>query len=159
MTISASEVAFGGAVEAAELYRASAKGAGININVVQEPSAEYWSTVWQNKPWCACHWSGRVTEDWMFSTAYQADALWNDTSWDHMGLPELLLSARAELDNNKRRQHYRDMQEILRSDGPVIVPMFANYVQALSNKIGHGDTVGNLWQMDNARMAERWWMA
>lgn len=95
----------------------------------------------------------------MFSIAYEAGAPWNDSQWDHPRFQELLYSARAELDSNKRREQYREMQEILRTDGSVIIPMFANYVQALSNKIATPETVGNLWQMDNARMAERWWMA
>ena len=157
--LSASNAAFEGAVDAAQLYQASAKGAGININVVQEPADGYWSNVWLKKPWCACYWSGRATEDWMFSTAYEAGAPWNDSQWDHARFQELLISARAELDSVKRREQYREMQEILRTDGAVIVPMFANYVQALSNKVATPETVGNLWQMDNARMAERWWMS
>lgn len=95
----------------------------------------------------------------MFSTAYEAGVPWNDMQWDHPRFGELLLSARAELDSNKRREQYREMQEILRTDGSVIIPMFANYVQAVSNKVASPDVVGNLWQMDNARMAERWWMA
>ncbi|MEQ9692833.1 ABC transporter substrate-binding protein [Shimia sp. SDUM112013] len=157
--LSASNAAFEGAVDAAQLYQASAKGAGININVVQEPADGYWSNVWLKKPWCACYWSGRATEDWMFSTAYEAGVPWNDSQWDHPRFQELLLSARAELDSNKRRDQYREMQEILRTDGAVIVPMFANYVQAISTKLGVPETVGNLWQMDNARMAERWWFS
>ncbi|WP_204112552.1 ABC transporter substrate-binding protein [Shimia biformata] len=157
--LSASSAAFEGAVDAAQLYQASAKGAGININVVQEPADGYWSNVWLKKPWCACYWSGRATEDWMFSTAYEAGAPWNDSQWDHPRFQELLLSARAELDSGKRREQYREMQEILRTDGAVIVPMFANYVQAISTKLETPETVGNLWQMDNGRMAERWWFS
>jgi peptide/nickel transport system substrate-binding protein len=157
--LSASNAAFEGAVDAAQLYQASAKGAGININVVQEPADGYWSNVWLKKPFCACYWSGRATEDWMFSTAYEAGVPWNDSQWDHPRFQELLYSARAELDSNKRREQYTEMQEILRTDGAVLVPMFANYVQAISNKVANPETVGNLWQMDNARMSERWWMA
>lgn len=156
--LSASNAAFEGAVDAAQLYQASAKSAGININVVQEPADGYWSNVWLKKGWCASYWSGRATEDWMFSTAYEAGVPWNDSQWDHPRFQELLYSARAELDSNKRGEQYREMQEILRTDGAVIIPMFANYVQAVNNKIGTPDTIGNLWQMDNARMAERWWM-
>ena len=155
--LSASNAAFEGAVDAAQLYQASAKSAGININVVQEPADGYWSNVWLKKPWCACYWSGRATEDWMFSTAYETGVPWNDTQWDHPHFNDLLLTARAELDSDKRRGMYHEMQEILRMDGGVIVPMFANYVQAISTKLGTPDTIGNLWQMDNARMAERWW--
>lgn len=156
--LNVSDAAFNGAVDAAQLYQASAKGAGININVVQEPADGYWSNVWLKKPFCASYFSGRATEDWMFATAYEAGVPWNDSQWDQPRFQELLLTARAELDSNKRREMYFEMQQILRDDGGVIIPMFANYVQALSTKVATPDTVGNLWQMDNGRMAERWWM-
>lgn len=159
LDLSASSAAFEGAVDAAQLYQASASAAGININVIQEPADGYWSNVWLKKPWCASYWSGRATEDWMFSTAYEAGAPWNDSQWDEPRFQELLLSARAELDSDKRREMYYEMQQILRDDGGVIVPMFANYVQALNNRIATPETVGNLWQMDNGRMAERWSVA
>lgn len=156
--LNVSDAAFNGAVDAAQLYQASAKGAGININVVQEPADGYWSNVWLKKPFCASYFSGRATEDWMFATAYEAGVPWNDSQWDQPRFQKLLLTARAELDSNKRREMYFEMQQILRDDGGVIIPMFANYVQALSTKVATPDTVGNLWQMDNGRMAERWWM-
>lgn len=158
--LSSSDAAFAGAVDAAQLFQASAEAAGININVVQEPADGYWSNVWLKKPFCACYWSGRGTEDWMFSTAYEAGVPWNDSQWDEKDsarFQELLFSARAELDGNKRRDQYREMQQILRDDGGVLIPMFANFVQAMSDKIGTPDTIGNVWMMDSARMAERWW--
>jgi peptide/nickel transport system substrate-binding protein len=162
VSLSASSAAFEGAVDAAQLYQASAAAAGININVIQEPADGYWSNVWLKKSFCACYWSGRATEDWMFSTAYEAGVPWNDSQWDEKDsarFQELLLSARAELDSDKRREQYYEMQVILRDEGGVLVPMFANYVQAVNNRIASPDTVGNLWQMDNARMAERWSVA
>ncbi|UWQ99577.1 twin-arginine translocation signal domain-containing protein [Rhodobacteraceae bacterium S2214] len=160
--ISASSAAFEGAVDAAQLYQSSASSAGINLNVVQEPSDGYWSNVWLKKNFAAVYWSGRATEDWMFSTAYEAGVPWNDSQWgaeDSPRFQELLLAARAELDTDTRRSQYHEMQQILRDDGGVLVPMFANYVQAVNNRISSPDTVGNLWQMDNARMAERWSVA
>ena len=150
------------ASNAAQLYQASAAQAGININVVQEPADGYWSNVWLKKSFCACYWSGRATEDWMFATAYEAGVPWNDSQWDNddsARFQELLLTARAELDSDKRQAQYFEMQEILRDEGGVLVPMFANYVQAVNNRISSPETVGNLWQMDNARMAERWSVA
>ncbi len=159
INLSASSAAFDGAVDAAQLYQASAKPGGININVVQEPADGYWSNVWLKKPFCASYWSGRATEDWMFSTEYEAGAPWNDSQWDDPRFQKLLLEARGELDSNKRRVMYYEMQQILRDRGGVIIPMFANYVQAANTKLAHGEDIGNLWQMDNARIAERWWMA
>jgi peptide/nickel transport system substrate-binding protein len=160
--LSASSAAFEGAVDAAQLFQASASAGGININVIQEPADGYSSNVWLKKPFCASYWSGRATEDWMFSTAYEEGVPWNDSQWgseDSARFQELLIMARAELDSDKRREQYYEMQQILRDDGGVLVPMFANYVQALNNRIATPETVGNLWQMDNARMAERWWAA
>ncbi|MEQ5869223.1 ABC transporter substrate-binding protein [Sagittula sp. NFXS13] len=162
ITLSASNAAFEGALEAAGLYQASAATGGIHIDVVSERADGYWSDVWMQKPFCASGWSGRATEDWMFATAYDSAAPWNDSQWsgqDSARFQSLLKAARVELDSMKRREMYREMQVILRDDGGVIVPMFANELHAVSRKIASPHMLGNLWQMDNARMAERWWMA
>jgi len=162
LDLSASNAAFEGAVDAAQLMQASMSGSGINLNVIQEPSDGYWSNVWLKKSFCACYWSGRATEDWMFATAYEEGVPWNDSQWDSKDsarFQSLLLSARAELDSETRKGQYFEMQEILRDEGGTLIPMFANYVQAVNNRISSPDQVGNLWQMDNARMAERWSVA
>ncbi len=67
-------MAFGGSVDAALLYQEAAARAGIEIEVVREPNNGYWDNVWLKKPWCMSYWTGRPTEDWMFSQAYSADA-------------------------------------------------------------------------------------
>ncbi len=157
--LSAANAAFAGAVDAAQLYQASAKSAGININVVQEPDDGYWSNVWLKKPWCACYWSGRATEDWMFSTAYETGVPWNDTAWENARFQELLLSARAELDSAKRKEQYTEMQMLMSQEGGTVVPMYANYVDAHSTKLANSGTLGNVFQMDSSRMMERWWFA
>jgi peptide/nickel transport system substrate-binding protein len=154
--LSAAEAAFVGAVDAAVIYKESAAKAGININVVREPNDGYWSNVWLKKPWCAVFWGGRPTEDMMFSTAYAADAAWNDTYWKNPRFNELLVAARAELDEKKRRQMYVEMQALVRDDGGVVVPMFAADLSAATDKIGHGKLAVN-WELDGFRCAERWW--
>ena len=156
--LSASDAAFNNAVSAAQLYQASGKAAGININVIQEPSDGYWSNVWLKKPWCACFWSGRATEDWMFSSAYATGVPWNDTHWYNERFQELLVVGKTELDDDKRRAIYTEMQALISSEGGTVCPMYANYVDAASTKLAHGD-VGNVWAMDSARVTERWWMA
>ncbi|WP_417605704.1 ABC transporter substrate-binding protein [Primorskyibacter flagellatus] len=157
--LSASSAAFAGAVDAAQLYQASAKAAGVNINVVQEPADGYWSNVWLKKPWCASYWSGRATEDWMFSSAYASGAPWNDTGWENARFQELLLSARAELDSSKRRDMYTEMQMLCSTNGGSVIPMYANYVDAHSTKLANSGTIGNSFQMDGSRFIERWWFA
>lgn len=157
--LSAANAAFAGAIDAAQLYQASAKAAGIDINVVQEPDDGYWSNVWLKKPWCACYWSGRATEDWMFSTAYESGVPWNDTGWENARFQELLLTARAELDSAKRREMYTEMQMLMSKEGGTVVPMYANYVDAHSTKLANTGTIGNVFQMDSSRIMERWWFA
>ena len=155
----ASDAAFGGAVDAAVLYKETAAAAGINIDVVREPGDGYWSNVWLKKPWCACYWGGRPTEDWMFSTAYQSGVPWNDTQFNNARFDELLLAARAELDEAKRREMYYEMQAIVADDGGVVVPFFYNYVNAHSDKVMVPDVVAGNWELDGARCLERWWFA
>ena len=154
----AADAAFGGAVDAAVLFKEHAAKAGINIEVVKEPNDGYWSNVWLKKAWVTCYWSGRATEDWMFSTAYAADAKWNDTFWKHDRFNQLVTAARAELDDAKRREMYGECQKIIRDEGGVIVPMFADYVEASSDKLRHGKVAGN-WELDGQRLPERWWFA
>ncbi len=156
--LSAADAAFPGAVDAAVLYKEHAAKAGIEINVVREPNDGYWSNVWLKKPWCAVYWGGRPTEDWMFSTAYAAGAPWNDTFWEHERFNQVMLQARAELDEAKRREMYVEMQKIVRDEGGVVVPMFNNYVMGLSKKLAH-EEMGANWSFDGFRAVERWWFA
>ncbi|WP_318011497.1 MULTISPECIES: ABC transporter substrate-binding protein [unclassified Mesorhizobium] len=48
--VSAADAAFPGSVDAATLYSASSKKAGINLQVVREANDGYWSSVWLKKP-------------------------------------------------------------------------------------------------------------
>jgi peptide/nickel transport system substrate-binding protein len=156
--LSSSEAAFVGATDAAVLFKEQAQQAGISVNVKREPSDGYWSDVWLKEPFCMSYWGGRPTEDWMFQVAYAAGASWNATNWEHERFNKLLQQARAELDTDKRASMYKDMQQILRNDGGVIIPMFANYIMGLSEDVQHGEMAAN-WDLDGLKCLERWWMA
>ena len=155
----AADAAFGGALDAATLYKEHAAPAGITIDLVREPNDGYWSNVWMNKPWCACYWGGRPTEDWMFSTAYESNKPWNDTFWSNARFDELLVQARSELDDDKRRAMYYEMQEIVHNDGGVVVPFFASYVFATRSNVAHEDPMAKNWDLDGERSTERWWFS
>jgi peptide/nickel transport system substrate-binding protein len=144
------------ATAAAMLYVEHAAKAGIKIEVILEPDDGYWDKVWMKKPWVMCYWSGRATADWMLSTAYAADSPWNDTFWKHERFNGLLKEARAELDDAKRHQKLFECQRILNLEGGVIIPMFANIVEAASKRLNINNPAGD-WEMDGNRAAERWW--
>ena len=158
--LSASDAAFNGAVDAALLIKESAAKSGLDIEVVREPKDGYWSNVWNKKPWSACYWGGRPTEDWMFTPAYIADGEWNDTAWRTGASVErfnkLVLLGRAEVDLAKRREIYYECQTLVNTDGGALMPMFANNVHALSKKLAHGPVAAN-WELDCHKSAERWW--
>ena len=155
--LSTSDAAFQGAVDTAVLYKEHAKAAGIDITLIREPKDGYYSNVWMKKPWSMCYWSGRPTEDWALAMAYAADATWNDTFWKHDRFNKLLVEARTELNRQKRREMYGEMQKILKNEGGVVIPMFANHVWAVSEKIGHTEKVAANQNLDGARCLERWW--
>lgn len=157
VSLSAADAAFAGAVDASVLFQNSAKSASIQIDPVREPNDGYWSDVWMKKPFTAVYWSGRPAEDQMLSLTYQCGAAWNDGFWCNDRFDELLIKARSELDDAKRREMYYEMQLILNQSGSTIIPMFANYVFANSGKVGHSDVLGTNWDLDGQRWLERWW--
>jgi peptide/nickel transport system substrate-binding protein len=157
--LSVAEAAFSGAVDSGVLYSEKAAACGITINVVREPNDGYWDNVWLKKPWCASYWGGRPTADWMFSTAYAAGAPWNESYWDNARFNELLLAARSELDTEKRRGMYHEMQMLCQTEGGTVTPMFASYVMAHSDKVATPEKVGANWSLDGFRAVERWWFA
>jgi peptide/nickel transport system substrate-binding protein len=105
-----------------------------------------------------CFWGGRVTEDWMFATAYAEDAAWNDMLWKHEKFNKLLKEARAELDETKRREMYVEMQRIVSDEGGVVIPVFAADLAAASDKLKF-ENVASDWELDGFRAPERWWFA
>ncbi len=112
----------------AVLYAEHAKAAGININVVREPNDGYYSDVWLKKPFCVVAWGARPTPDVMYTLAYKSDAAWNESRWQNERFNELLLQGKAELDDAKRAEIYREMAMIARDDGGTLIPFFQNFV-------------------------------
>lgn len=149
--------AFPGAVDAANLFAASANAAGIPLQVKLEPDDGYWSNVWNVEPFCASYWGGRPVQDQMYTTAYLSTADWNDTKFKNAKFDELLLAARGELDAAKRKSEYSEMAHILRDEGGLILPMFNDFVSGVSDVIGGwaDDPNGELM---NGRAQVRCWL-
>ena len=150
------EAAYSGAIDTAVLYKEHAAKAGINIEIVREPDDGYWSEVWMKKNWCFSYWLGRPTVDWTFSTAYTADAKWNESFWKHEKFNKLYKEARTELDETKLRELYTEMQRICRDEGGAVIPLFANDIMAASSKLKFEGVASNI-ELDGGRLTERWW--
>ncbi|KIN71573.1 ABC transporter substrate-binding protein [Sulfitobacter guttiformis] len=129
--------AFSGAVDAASLFQQTAQAAGIPLEIKREPNDGYWSEVWNVQPFCASYWGGRPVQDQMYSTAYFSEADWNDTRWKREEFDAMLLEARSELDDAKRKEIYSQMGRMLNEEGGVILPMFNDFIDAASNDIAN----------------------
>ena len=95
----------------------------------------------------------------MFSQGYADDSSWNETFWKNDRFNKILREARAELDEDKRREMYWEMQAIVREDGGAVVPLFANHVMAHQDQLTHPEKVAGNWNLDGYKLIERWWFA
>jgi len=159
VSLSAADSVLPGAVDMCVLYSEHAKKAGIKINAIREPNDGYWSDVWLKKPWVFVKWGARPTPDNMFTLAYKDDAPWNEAHWQNKRFNELLLQAKAELDDTKRAAQYREMCMIAKDDGGTVIPFFANFVYARTKKVAHGPSLAASWELDGGRGNHRWWFA
>ena len=157
VNLSTADSVYAGAVDMAVLYAEHAKAAGINIKVVREPNDGYYSDVWLVKPFTLVSWGARPTPDVMYTLAYKSDAAWNESRWQNERFNELLIQAKAELDQGLRAEMYREMAMLARDDGGTVIPFFNNFVYANRANVGTPDQLAASWENDGARAASRWW--
>jgi peptide/nickel transport system substrate-binding protein len=152
----ASVGAFAEAIDTAELFEAAAAKSGIAITVKREPPDGYWENVWMKVPFCMSYWANRPTADSMFSIAYQCNASWNDTRWCRPAFDKLLLEARAELNLEKRKVLYWEMQKMANEDGGNLIPNFADYLDGLNKRV-KGFVPSPVFEFAGDRLAEQCW--
>jgi peptide/nickel transport system substrate-binding protein len=151
-----SEAGFAGSVDTASIYAENAKKAGIKLNIVRAPVDGYWSDTWGKKPFSACYWGGRPTEEGIFSQSWIGGENWDVTKWENARFRELLSQYRAELDKNNRRDILWELQQIARDEAGKVVLAFPPFLDAASDKVQHGKVAPN-WYMDGGHAFERWW--
>jgi len=157
LQVHTSDAAFAGAIDAAVLFKENAAKAGITVDVIRDPADGYWSDVWLKVPACYVFWAGRPTPDMIFSTAYAKGAAWNEAKWDNAKFNELLVKARAELDFDKRKAMYAEMQTLVNTDGGTIVPVFNDWLDA-GTKAVKGFEPHPLFDFSGHKAAEKVWL-
>jgi peptide/nickel transport system substrate-binding protein len=115
----------------------------------------YWDNVWLKKPFVASYWAGRPTCDWMFTTAYAADAAWNDTFWKNPRFKRCL--ARASKPTMLSARHVCRDAAASGDDGVTRQSGVQYFCRCPCQHPRHGDTAAN-WPM-MVKIAERWWFA
>ena len=103
---------------------------GLNIDLNRVPSDGYWSNYWLKVPFGFGTLSARPTADLILSLLYHSEAPWNEAAWKNEQFDQLLVAARVEADQDKRRQMYADMQELISEDGGTMIPVFFSNLDA-----------------------------
>lgn len=157
IVLQTSDAVFAGAVDAALLLQASAEKAGIKIEVKREPEDGYWNNVWRAAPFCMSYYGSRLTQDLMYSTENLSGSATNETYLANPALDTLLKTARAEKNEDTRKQLYHDAAVIVRDEGGSLIPIFNNYISAkLKSVEGYIEDVGN--DLSNGYVASRVWL-
>ena len=70
----------------------------------------------------------------------------------------MMLAARAELDQNRRKSIYTSMALMLRDEGGLIVPMFNDFIDASTTKL-EGQLLDPASPISNSLIMLRSWLA
>ncbi len=119
-----------GGVDMAAIFQDGAKKAGIKVELNRMPTDGYWKNVWRNKPFCVSYFGTRPTQDLIYSIEFFSKAASNESKFNNPKFDSLLIAARAERDEAKRKEMYADMANIVRDESGSIIPVFNNYLNA-----------------------------
>jgi peptide/nickel transport system substrate-binding protein len=155
--LSAADGAFAGAIDMAVLFADAAKKAGISVKVKREADDSYWDVIWMKKPFYMSWFGGRPTADMMLTLAYQSQSSWNDTFFKDAKFDALLAEARVSQDEAKRREMYAELQRIVWETGGYLIPVFANTIDAASNRV-HGLRPNINSELMAGRLGEYVWL-
>jgi peptide/nickel transport system substrate-binding protein len=124
-----------GSVDTASLLQEAASRIGLKLAVSRVPADGYWSNHWMKHPLGFGNVNPRPTADLKFSLFFKSDAPWNVSGWVNSQFDQLVVAARAESDEQKRRQMYADMQALVHRDCGVGIPVFISLLDAHDSRI------------------------
>jgi len=120
----------------AVVYKEMAAEAGINVELKQVPTDDYWNEIWLIKPFMASYWGERPA-DQVLNEVFRSGASWNETAWDNPDYDALLDQARQEVDAEKRTALYHQAEALLAEDGGSIIPFFINTISVISKDVAY----------------------
>lgn len=124
-----------GSVDMASILQEYGSRVGLNLGVNRVPADGYWSTHWMKHPLGFGNTNPRPTADLLFSLFYKSDATWNESGWKNPRFDRLLLEARAEGDDARRKQLYGEMQGLVRQYCGVGIPVFISLLDGYDQRL------------------------
>ncbi|MCG4454420.1 ABC transporter substrate-binding protein [Pseudomonas sp. MMS21-TM103] len=156
LPIVASEAATG-SLDIAQLLQLSAQQVGLKLDIKRVPADGYWSSHWMKHPLGFGDIGARPTADLMFSLFYQSDAGMNESGWKNEQFDQLLVAARGETDDAKRKQMYADMQVLVHEHCGIGIPHFNSSLDGHNIKL-KGLTPHPLGGLMGYMFAEHVWL-
>ena len=101
------------------------------------PADGYWSNHWLKQP-------GRLSAtinprpergSRLLTQFFQSDAAWNESGWKNEQFDQMLVAARGEPDDAKRKKIYGDMQAIVHEKCGIGIPVFNSNIDAHVDKL------------------------
>lgn len=158
VTLEVSEGAYTGATDSGVLFQEAAKKGGINIDVKRVSGDGYWDNVWLKSPFSAVYWGARPTADLQYSQTFLSNAAWNDSKWNRPAFDKIIIEARAELDETKRKAMYAEAQKMVHEDGGMLCFAISDFLDGYSKKL-KGNDVHARYDLNDQRLAEKGWFA
>ncbi|MFM0606826.1 ABC transporter substrate-binding protein [Paraburkholderia sediminicola] len=124
-----------GSVEMAMFLQQVAPQAGLNLQVSRVPADGYWSNHWMKHPLGFGSVNARPSADVIFTQFFKSDAPWNEANWKSPKFDQMLLAARGEPDDAKRKKIYGDMQVLVHETGGIGIPLFQSSLDAYTAKL------------------------
>lgn len=128
-------VAATGSVDMAMLLQQSAFKAGLKLKIKRVSADGYWSNHWMKSPMSFGNVNPRPSADLVFTQFFKSDAPWNGSLWKSERFDQLLVQARAETDEAKRKQMYADMQALVHKDCGIGIPVFITILEGHSRRV------------------------
>lgn len=108
----------------------SARRIGMNLQLQRMPPDGYWSNHWGKSPVGWGNVNPRPNADAVLTQFFKSDASSNDAHWQDPRFDRLLLAARSEIDEARRKALYADMQVMIHEKGGVAIPLFISSLDA-----------------------------
>ncbi|WP_165104960.1 MULTISPECIES: ABC transporter substrate-binding protein [unclassified Caballeronia] len=148
-----------GSIEMAELMQQTAAKIGVNLVVNRVPGDGYWSNHWMKHPLGFGSINPRPSADVLFTQFFKSDAPWNESGWKDPRFDQLLLSARAETDEAKRKAMYGEMQVLVADQGGIGIPSFISLLDANDKRLKGLGSIPTGGMMGFSFAEHVWWTA
>lgn len=119
----------------AQIFAAQWEEAGIRVDVQLEDENTYWSELWMDVDLGITGWGPRPVPQLYLDFAYHSEGVWNESHYSNARVDELIEIGRTSLDQAERTAAYKEIQQILLDEGPVVVPYFFAQFMVLAGNV------------------------